>query len=73
MTGTVTRVLLSKGFGFIRGEDGVSRFFHAKSVVLPTLFDLMHEGQTVEFTEATDETGKSRGNGLRAEDVRVVQ
>lgn len=28
MTGTISNIVAAKGFGFVRGEDGVEYFFH---------------------------------------------
>jgi cold shock CspA family protein len=50
MTGTVIRVLLNKGFAFVRGEDGVPRFMHCKDINPPEAFDTLLAGQRVEFT-----------------------
>lgn len=66
MFGTVIRLLPARGFGFARGEDGVSYFIHAKSVVPRLDFDKLHEGQRVEFTPTTTEQGP------RAEEVRIA-
>lgn len=68
MKGTVTRVLLSKGYGFIRGEDGKSRFFHVTSVEPQRDFERMFEGQAVTFTAVK---GKA-GNGEAAVNVCAV-
>jgi cold shock CspA family protein len=68
MTGVVIRVLPNKGFCFIRGEDGLSRFVHAREFQPPEAFDKTYEGQKVEFTPA--EGPPEKGNGLRAENVR---
>lgn len=51
-TGYIYRLLLDKGYGFIRGEDGLHRFFHAKDVA--GTFDLLKEGQHVEFMSVQD-------------------
>ncbi len=74
MTGTIIRVYLNKGYGFIRGADKVSRFFHASDVQPQIAFDHMHDGQGVEFTPAEDLTGRTtgKGNGFRAAEVRVI-
>jgi cold shock protein len=63
-TGTITRLLSDKGFGFIRDERGQEYFFH-RSSVRQVMFELLREGQHVEFTPE-DSTGK----GPRAGDVR---
>jgi cold shock CspA family protein len=66
MTGTVVRVVRDKGFAFLRDEEGMSRFAHAKDFVPVGFFDTVQEQQTVQFDPAKG----SRGNGLRAEQVR---
>ena len=63
-TGTIARLLIDKGFGFIRDEDGIEHFFH-RSAVRGVAFELLREGQNVEFT--TEESGK----GPRAGDVSL--
>ena len=68
MHGVVTKVIFSRGFGFIRGEDGLSRFFHQRAVVDARAFDLMHEGQPVLFTPTEDGPSDNR---LRAVEVRI--
>ncbi|MDE3153665.1 MAG: cold shock domain-containing protein [Acidobacteriota bacterium] len=62
-TGTIRRLVLDKGFGFVRDESGVDHFFHRSSVRGVT-FEGLHEGQRVEFEEARSDKGP------RAEDVR---
>jgi cold shock CspA family protein len=66
MTGTVIRILLNRGFGFVRGMDGLSYFMHAKDVSPRVAFDTMHEGQRVEFTP---QPGGDRGP--RAIEIKV--
>jgi cold shock CspA family protein len=76
MTGTVTKVLLNKGFAFVRGEqDGISRFVHAKDFIPEIAFDTLREGRGVTFEPALGpetNTGERPGNGQRAIKVRVV-
>jgi hypothetical protein len=68
--GTISRVLLNKGFVFIRDENGDSRFALARHFKPEEAFDRAFEGMFVEFTPIED-TGPSRkGNGLRAENVK---
>ena len=64
MTGEIVRVEFEKGFGFIRGEDGVERFFHATALQGMRFDDLRRLPVLVTF-EPT-QTPK----GLRAEQVR---
>lgn len=77
MTGKVIRIALTrdKGYAFLRGEDGISRFFSAKDVDPPIAFDTIEDGQAVEFTPTVDDRpgDQRRGNAQRAIDVRVVQ
>jgi len=65
-TGTIARLLIDKGFGFIRDEGGVEHFFH-RSAVRGAVFELLREGQRVEF--AVEESPK----GPRAADVRLIE
>jgi len=67
--GTVVRVFLSKGYGFVRGEDGHVRFMQVSDFEPPIAFEHLREGQVLEFTPV-ENTGK--GNGLRAVRVRTV-
>ena len=48
-TGTIARLLIDKGFGFIRDEGGIEHFFH-RSAVRGAVFELLREGQRVEFS-----------------------
>jgi CspA family cold shock protein len=64
--GTIARLLIDKGFGFIRDEGGTEHFFH-RSSVRGAVFELLREGQRVEFT--TEESPK----GPRAGEVRLVE
>ena len=58
MTGTIARLLIDKGFGFIRDESGVEHFFHRSSVRRGAVFELLREGQRVLIS--------AHGNSLRA-------
>jgi CspA family cold shock protein len=64
-TGTIARLLIDKGFGFIRDESGIEHFFH-RSAVRQSVFELLREGQRVEFT--AEESTK----GPRGVDVRLI-
>jgi len=66
MKGTITRLRLNQGYCFIRDEEGISRFAHARAFVDPVSFDLAREGQAVEFTPVIDP------KGLRAQHVRLL-
>ena len=65
-SGTIARLLIDKGFGFIKDTGGVEHFFH-QSGVQDTVFESLREGQRVEFT--VEESTK----GPRACDVRVIE
>lgn len=67
MKGTITRLLPNKGYCFIRGEDGISRFALAKEFIPQIEFDTAREGQLVEFIPAL---GGTKGNGMRAVSIR---
>ena len=65
-SGTIVRLLIDKGFGFISDEGGVEHFFH-QSAVQEAVFETLREGQRVEFN--VEESTK----GPRAGDVRVIE
>jgi CspA family cold shock protein len=65
-TGTIARLLIDKGFGFIRDEGGIEHFFH-RSSVRGAVFELLREGQRVEFTQ------EDSGKGPRAGEVRLLE
>lgn len=67
MTGTITRVFLTRGFAFIRGEDGEDYFFQADESVAPWSGEV-RAGMSVTFTPAGNGHG---GNKLRALQVTV--
>ena len=65
MIGTV---FLNKGYGFIRGSDGLSRFLHASELQEGENWDLIKLDAHIEF-----ESSKSdKGNGLKAINVRLL-
>ena len=73
MKGRITSINHVKGFGFLRGDDGLSRFFHARSVLPVADFDLLKETQIVEFEPyALSNPNADLNNGLRARSVRRV-
>lgn len=63
--GTIARLLIDKGFGFIRDESGVEHFFH-RSAIRGAVFELLREGQRVEFI--VEDSPK----GPRAGEVRLL-
>ena len=63
MTGTIARLQLEKGFGFIKDNAGQDYFFHRSAVVGEGMENL-REGDSVEFTVGQGPKGP------RAESVR---
>lgn len=50
MIGKVVRIVKDKGFGFIKGEDGIEYFFHRTALTnLP--FEQLQLAQDVQFEE----------------------
>ena len=49
MFGVVQRIMLNRGFAFVRGDDRRQRFFHARNVKPVSAFDTMFVGQRVSF------------------------
>lgn len=67
--GTIKKLVLDKGFGFIQTQDGSDVFFH-HSTVADHQFDNLTEGQRVEYT--VDGSGGPKGKGPRAASVTPV-
>jgi CspA family cold shock protein len=65
--GTIKKIVIERGFGFIVPDTGAELFFHASSVEGES-FDGLREGLRVEFTPEQD----ARGRGERAVHVRVI-
>jgi cold shock CspA family protein len=58
MEGVITRLVIEKGFGFVRGSaDGRERFFHRSAMPPGFAFDLLHEGAVVRFEEEPSDRG----------------
>ena len=70
MRGVVIRLLPNKGYGFVRDTDGRTRFIHAKSFTIPGTFDMVQEGNTVDFVPVSDGHGR---DGLRGIDIELVK
>ena len=69
-TGTITRLVRDRGFGFIQVEGRTEEvFFHTSSVEQPT-FDELNEGQKVEFEVEPDPRQPQRS---RASHVRLAE
>jgi len=69
MRGTVIRLLPNKGYGFVRDQEGRTRFFHAKAFVNPNDFDLVMEGFVLEFSPAVNVDGER----LRCESAEIIR
>jgi CspA family cold shock protein len=48
-TGTIARLQIEKGFGFVKDDSGKDYFFHRSAVVWEQI-DNLREGDSVEFT-----------------------
>lgn len=82
MDGTISAIKTDSRYGFIRGDDGLDRFFHHGSLdkSQPTKFDELEEGMRVRFepyqlAEPKDPPGKDpskQHNNLRARRVVVI-
>lgn len=73
MKGTVIKLFADKGYGFIRGADGVNRFFHA-TFVDNKQFDTLqaHDADAgVTGTSVEFEPGET-DRGLQAHAVRPI-
>ena len=65
MRGAIKRMWSVKGFGFIRGEDGLDYFVH-RTAVLGAAFETVREGQRVTFEPMRHDKGP------RAEQVQLA-
>jgi cold shock protein len=63
MTGTIKRLIVDKGFGFIAANDGNEYFFH-NSACAQTPFDELREGQAVTFDRGQGPKGP-RGENVK--------
>ncbi len=64
--GQIKTVVIDRGYGFVRGEDGGDVFFHRSTLRSGVEFDSLREGQAVEFD--VQESPK----GPRAINLRVT-
>ena len=72
LKGTIIRLVPNKGYCFIRGDDGISRFGHARAFTDPLAFDSAREGQAVEFDPILDTSDQARGGGARAINIMLL-
>jgi cold shock protein len=68
-TGTIKRMMLDKGFGFLRATDGQEYFFHRSVVGGVTAFEHLREGDQVSFE--AEPQGRA-GKGPRAAYVELI-
>jgi cold shock protein len=66
--GPIIRIVRDRGFGFVRTENGSEIFFH-HATLPPGVFDMLQEGQEIEFDVEND----PRGRGQRAANVRLAE
>jgi len=59
--GTVKKVQLGRGFGFIAADDGQEYFFHRSSLDSSLDFDLLNGGETVIFEIEKSDKGPRAG------------
>jgi cold shock CspA family protein len=71
MFGEITRVLLPRGFGFVRGEDGNDYFLHCDEWAGDWDGQGCRKGARVEFTPVSDD--RAPGNGLRATAAKAAE
>lgn len=69
MRGTVIRLLPNKGYGFVRDQEGRTRFFHAKAFINSSDFDLVMEGFVLEFEPAVNDDG----DRLRCDKTEIIR
>jgi len=68
-TGSITRIVRDRGFGFIQPAGGTEEVFFHSSVVEQPTFDELNEGQQVEFETEPDPRQPQRS---RAAHVKLV-
>lgn len=68
-TGTITRIVRDRGFGFIKPDGETDEVFFHSSVVEQPTFDELNEGQQVEFETEADPRQPQRS---RAAHVRLA-
>jgi CspA family cold shock protein len=66
-TGSITRLVRDRGFGFIKPDDGSKDIFFHSSAIADSAFDDLEEGQTVEFESEPDPRQPDR---MRASQVK---
>jgi CspA family cold shock protein len=67
-SGTIVRIVMDRGFGFIKPDDGGADIFFHHSSLAEGGFDGLQEGQAVEFDTGRD----PRSDRPRATNVRPI-
>ena len=62
MTGTITRVVVDRGFGFIKGDNGTDYFFHRQEVGVGLDFAHLKSGDRIAFEEQQGPKGPRAGS-----------
>jgi CspA family cold shock protein len=65
MNGELVRIFVDRGFGYIKGEDGVDYFVHRSAFLGDAVFETARPGLRVTFEAIRSPKGP------RAENVRV--
>ena len=61
-TGTVTKLVSERGFGFIAADDGKEYFFHRSALAATLDFDRLAGGEKVQFEFQQDPKGARARN-----------
>jgi CspA family cold shock protein len=72
MQGTITSLVVERGFGFITDANGREFFFH-RNALQATDFVELAEGVAVEFEVAREAAGDAEGERPRAVNVRLAE
>jgi cold shock CspA family protein len=62
MTGTITRVVADRGFGFIKGDNSTDYYFHRQEVGGGLDFARLKPGDRVTFEEQHGSKGPRAGS-----------
>jgi CspA family cold shock protein len=67
-TGSISKMVRDRGFGFIKSADSADEVFFHRSSVEQDSFDELNEGQSVEFDVEADpkQPNRSRALNVRA-------
>lgn len=71
MRGTITELVLDRGFGFIQDQDGREYFFH-RGALMGVDWEDLAAGIEVEFGARPPEAGDEHGEHPRAVSIRLA-